>query len=362
MIIVPMAYLQVSGQSMRFVAVGLIRLLLQVTFNVYFLVVLQLGVKAVLLSTMLTNLIIGVALLGYFLSHFGVSMSRATMHALLRFGLPLVAVNVATFISTFGDRYFLKAAADTTAVGIYSLAYQFGFLLAMVGYVPFITVWEPARFAIAKRPDRDDIYAKGFIYFNLLLLSMAVIFALFVPDGLRVMAARSYWRAADLVPLILVAYVMQGWTEIHELGIMMRERTELLTWANWIAALVAVTGYALLIPRYLGLGAAVATVLAFGVREALVYFWSQRLWPVRYRWAPVLRLAAVAVTVCIARRFVPERDLLGSLGWSAVLLGVYGVGLWNAGVLTPQERESAYRAIRSPRATLVRFLAGPDGP
>jgi len=358
MLVVPMAYLQVAGQSIRFVAVGLSRLVLQVTFNLFFLVVLHLGVKAVLLSTMITNLMVGAVLLAYFLGHVGLGMSGPATRALLRFGLPLVAVNVATFISTFGDRYFLQAAADTTVVGIYSLAYQFGFLLAMVGYVPFNTVWEPTRFAIAKRPDRDDVYARGFVYFNVLLLSAAVVFALFVATVLRIMAAPSYWSAADLVPVILIAYVLQGWTEIHNLGIMMQERTELLTWANWAAALVAVVGYAWLIPRYLGMGAAVATVLAFGVREVLVYVWSQRLWPVRYRWAPVLRLTTVALLVCVARTLVPQGGMLHSVAWSLGLLAVYGVGLLYAGVLSKDEREVVYGVLRSPRTAFLRFVAG----
>lgn len=359
LIVVPMAYLQVSGHAIRFVSVSLLRLLLQVTFNVIFLVVLQLGVKAVLLSTLLTNLILGAGLVGYLISQVGISVPWATTRALLRFGLPLVAVQVATFISTFGDRYFLKAEANTTVVGIYSLAYQFGFLLAALGYTPFYTVWEPARFGIAKRPDRDDLYARGFIYFNLILLSVAVVIALFGSDVLRIMSAPSYWSAADLIPVILVAYVLQSWTQIHNLGIMMRERTELITWANWVAALVALGGYVWLIPRYLGLGAAVATVLAFGVREIMVYVLSQRLWPVRYRWGPVLRLAAVATVVCVARRFVPADGLVASLGWSALLLAVYGVSLLYAGVLSEDEREAFYRAVRSPGTAFAGLLARP---
>src|SRR5207237_3359820 len=71
MLVVPMAYLQVAGQSIRFVAVGLSRLVLQLTFNLFFLVVLHLGVKAVLLSTMITNLMVGAVLLAYFLGHVG---------------------------------------------------------------------------------------------------------------------------------------------------------------------------------------------------------------------------------------------------------------------------------------------------
>lgn len=357
LIVVPMAHLQVSGAAVGFVSVSLVRLLLQVLLNVYFLVVLGLGVKAVLLSTLLTNLILGAGLAVRFVARVGLHLSWPSTRALLRFGLPLVAVHFGTFVTTFGNRYFLKAEADTTAVGIYSLAHVFGFLLATVGFVPFERVWEPARFSFAKRPDRDDVYAKGFIYFNLVLLTVAVLIALFVRDVLRIMAAPSYWGAADLVPIILVAVVLQSWAPVHNLGIMMRERTELITGADWAAAVVALAGYAWLIPRYQGLGAAVAAVFAYGTRAIMVYVLAQRLWPVRYRWGPVLRLVAVAAAVCAARTLVPETGLIASIGWSALLLTVYTLGLLYGGVLSKDERATVYRLAGSLRATLWGFAA-----
>src|SRR5207245_2004604 len=81
-----------------------------------------------------------------------------------------------------------------------------------------------------------------------------------------------------------------SWTVMHNIGMQVQERTEYYTLANWVGALVALAGYALLIPRLLGLGAALATVASFGVREWMVYALSQRLWPVHYRWTPVIRL------------------------------------------------------------------------
>jgi len=355
--VVPLAYLQVSGAAIGFVAASVGRLLLQVVLNVYFLVVLGLGVKAVLLSTLLTNLVIGGGLVAYFIRRVGLHVSWPNARALLRFGVPLVAVQVGTFIATFGDRYFLKAAADTSVVGVYALAYQFGFLLAALGSVPFEKVWEPARFAIAKRPDRDDVFARSFVYYNVLLLTVAVGIVLFVHDVLRIMAAPAYWGAASLVPVILIAIVLQSWTPVHNLGIMMRERTELITWANWAAAAVALGGYAWLIPRYLGLGAAVATVLAYAVRAIMVYVLSQRLWPVAYRWGPILRLLGLATAVTVARSAVPATTpLLSSIVGSVVLLVAYGVGVLYAGVLSREERDALYRAVRSPHTSFVNLL------
>ena len=127
---------------------------------------------------------------------------------------------MAAFISTYADRYFLQATGDTAAVGLYSLAYTFGFMLMVLGHVPFMQVWESKRFEIAKLDDRDAYLAKGFVYMNLLLITVAVGIALFVGDLLRIMAAPAFFSAAQVVPLILIAYVFQAWTNALDIGIL----------------------------------------------------------------------------------------------------------------------------------------------
>src|SRR4030095_17071590 len=99
-------------------------------------------------------------------------------------------------------------------------------------------------------------------------ISVAVGIALYVHDFIRVMSAPSFRPAADIVPVILLAYIFHGWTEHQNLGILIKERTERITWANWVAAAVALVGYVLLIPLLHGVGAALRTGDAVGRRPS----------------------------------------------------------------------------------------------
>src|SRR5207248_10303283 len=138
----------------------------------------------------------------------------------------------------------------------------------------------------------------------------------------------------DLVPIILIAYVLQSWTMMHNLGIQVRERTEAYTLATWAGAIVALAGYAVLIPRLFGLGAALATVASFAVREWAVYALSQRLWRVRYRWGPVIRLLAVAIAACVIGLLLPPFSIWMALAADLSLLTAYLVVVWHIGVLS----------------------------
>ena len=338
LITVPMAFARVRDRSLLFVSVNAVKLAISLVLNIVLLTQLGMGVKGVLISNLVANAVVGLWLTVSVIREVGARFSRSATRDLLRYGVPMMGTWAAAFLLTYGDRYFLQAAGDATTVGLYSLAYQFGFLLSAVGYIPFMQVWEPKRFEVAKRPDRDAVMARAFVYMNVLLLTCAVGISLFVGDLLRIMATPAFGAAAEIVPVVLAAYVLQGWTSLQDTGILVRERTELVTLANWIAAGVALGGYALLIPSMLAWGAALATLAAFAVRHAIVYTISQRLWPVRYQWAPVLRLAAAAVVVCAAGVWMAPGGLWASAGVHALLLAVYFAALWNMDVLTADDR------------------------
>jgi O-antigen/teichoic acid export membrane protein len=126
---------------------------------------------------------------------------------------------------------------------------------------------------------------------------------------------------------------------------MLRERTQYITIANWVGAIVALVGYAVLIPRWFGMGAAVATVLSFGVRELLVYVWSQRLWRVEYDWRPVGRIVVLAVGVGIARFLLAPGSVWMTIGYHLALLVIYAGGVWLL-VIPSADRTGALLLLR----------------
>jgi len=350
---VPLAYLQVRERSGLYVTINALKLVVQLSLNILFVVYLGMAAKGVLLSGLIANVLLGCVLSAYLVRDVGLRFSRAAARQQVRFGLPFVGTQVASFVLTFGDRYFLQAASGAAVVGIYALAYQFGFLLAQVGVEPFTRSWNPMRFEIARRTDRDRIFAETFVYYNLLLVTMGVGLALFAPDVIRIMADESFHAAAHLIPPIVLIYLFYGWTKFADVGILVSERTEYLTLANWLAAILVVVGYALLIPRFLAIGAVYATLIAFVFRFAAVYSFSQQLWRTRYDWAPVLRLTGLAVTVAVAGQFVPVASIWLSVGAHVVLLLVYAAGVMVLGVLPEVVQQNLWQIVQRPSSALA---------
>lgn len=344
--IVPLSLARVEDRSTLYVGSGLAKLALMVVLNLLFLVGMGLGVMGVFLSSLISNVLVGVVLAMWVLRRVSLAFDAAAARSLLRYGLPLMGMQVATFLATFGDRFFLQAAADEAAVGLYNLAYQFGFLMVMVGFGPIDQVWNPRRFRLADDPNRDDALARAFVLINVVLFTVALGIVVLVGDVLRIMTTPAFHAAAAVVPVILVAYILQCWASIQDIGILVRERTEYLTLANVAAAVVALVGYALLVPPFLAWGAAAATVLSFMVRYLLTFHYSQRLWPVRYRWRPMVVLTAWTVLVSGFALVLPAWPIVISLAARFGLIAAYFLGLWFLPILEERDRKAAMDVVR----------------
>lgn len=356
LVLVPLSYLQLVKRPAAYVATNSVKLLIQLSLNIALVVFARMGPRGVLLGNLVANVVIATVLSIMLLRAVGARVSGDIARSLLRFGLPFIPTQLASFVVTNGDRFFLQRRSGEASVGIYALAYQFGMLLARLGYAPFAAAWEPIRFEVAKRPDRDQIYARTFVYLSLFLCTMGVGISLFAGDFLRLVAAPAFHAAANLVPLVTLAYVFYGWGGFLNLGILMRERTELVTAATWGGAAVALAGYAALIPPFGRLGAAVATVAAYGVRTGAIYVLAQRTWPVRYDWSPVVRLLLIA---CLAGAggLLASRAPIGlSIGLHILLFVGYAVAVWNLGVLSSADRRALRTSIRSPASAIAAIL------
>lgn len=343
--IIPFSLARVQDRSLLFVGMNLFRLVLQVAFVLLFLVVMRLGVLGVFLATLVANLTVGGVMTVWLFRRVRLSWTGGAARDLLRYGVPLMATQVATFATTFSDRFFLQAWADEAAVGLYNLAYQFGFIMVMLGYGPIEQIWGPKRFAIVKQSDADAVLSRGFLLINIVLISVAVAIALFVKDLLRVMATEEFHSAYRVVPIILLAYVFSSWSSIQDIGILVREKTRYIAIANFVVAAVAILGYFLFIPRFFEWGAAGVTLVAFALQFALVYWFSQRLWRVQYRWRPVLVLMGWAATITIAGILLPEMPIVSSILVRSVLGLVFLGGLWLLPILGAEDRQAGMMLV-----------------
>jgi O-antigen/teichoic acid export membrane protein len=277
-----MYYLRTMQKSVLFVGVSSVDLVLKLSLNILFVIKMKMGIYGILISTLLSFLLISGGMTVYTLSRIGIHYSREMANRLLRFGAPFVISGFGAFILTYSDRFFLNHYANLSSVGIYSLAYKFGFLLMMFPVNPFMSIWLVQRFELVGKDGYEQVFNKFLTWFSIITLSVALFTAMVVRDVLRVMSAPAFWDAYKTVPIILLAYFFQGSTDFFNFGIYQSGKTKHVAYGTILAAVIITILSFILIPRYGSLGAALATLVAFFVRLVYFYLASQNLFRIKY--------------------------------------------------------------------------------
>lgn len=317
---VPLLLIRAENRSVLFVTVNAVKLVAMLSLNILFVVYLRMGIEGVLASGIITSAAMTVGLTFYLIRRVGSGFSIDKFRRMLRFGSPMVLWSVGTFILVFSDRFFLNHYTDTSSVGIYSLAYKFAFLLSVLAVVPFQSVWDVQRFEVAKRPDALAIYARVFLYLNVMLGGVGVLLSLFVRDFLTIMSDPSFLPAYRFVPLLVAAQIVFTWSAYWNLGLYISGNTRPMAIGAVILVPVALILNYVLISRFGIYGAAWATLAAYGFRFWWVYYFAQRNYRIPYQWIELTRLYGI-LGVAVALRFVYRPDhLVISVAWGLSLL------------------------------------------
>ncbi len=316
---IPMTFIRARQKPWLFVSLSSVKLVLQLSLNIYLVVIRRLGVEGVILSAVFTGGVMSMILATYCLRQTGLKFSLTQAKILTSFSYPMILASIVSFYITFGDRYFLKLYGTLADVGIYALGYKFGFLLSFIGTGPFFSVWDSEKYNVLKNPDAKANFQRVFIYYTVFVSMIVVMISIFSKNVLMVMANPEFWSAYKIVPIILIAYFFQGLMAFCNLGILINNKTLIITKSTLLSAVIITIFYILLIPRFGAYGAAWATVISFAVRFMYIHLKSKKLYDMELPWKKFLLLLPPCVVAILIGHFGPN-NILKSFSLNIVVL------------------------------------------
>lgn len=340
----PYLLIRAENRSVLFVALNASKLVLTLSLNILFVVILKRGIEGVLLGNILATTASAIVLSAYLIKRVGLWFSRPRFMQLLRFGSAIVPWSLGSFVLVFSDRYFLNYYTNTATVGIYSLAYKFAFLLSVMAYTPFETVWTVQRFEVAKQSDAPEVFSRVFLYVNVILGGTALVICLFIRDFLVLVSAPPFRPAYRLVPILLGAQVIYVWGLYWTTGIYVTARTSVMASGSIVLVVITVLVNFALIPRFGAFGAAWATTLAYSARFFWIYYFAERYYPIGYGWTDMARLYAVlGAAVAVNYAYHPEA-MAASVAYNLAILAVAAYAVF-AIILSADDRAGLRRMV-----------------
>ncbi len=318
---IPFARLRAQNRAMRFAAVKLINIGINILLNLYFLVACPYlqsrgysslvpagyGASQFPLYIFISNLLASASSLILLLPSvrlIPLVPEKELIREMLKYAWPLILVGTAGMINETFDRLLLKYLLPDTIgdreAGVYSAFYKLS-LVITIAVQAFRYAAEPFFFSHADREDSKQIYADVFRYFSYAMAAAYLVTMILLPWLAPLLIRKtSYFldgKGLSIVPILLLANICLGL--YYNVSVWYR-----LTGKTGIGAAISVAGAFLtlslnffLIPKIGYVGSAWATLITYAFMLFAGFVSGARRYPVPYR--PWVTVAIVAIAVLL---------------------------------------------------------------
>ena len=200
---------------------------------------------------------------------------------LVRFGAPFVPMALGMYVLNTADRWFIIRYQDQTVLGLYAVADKFAVMLALL-VTTFRQAWWPiAMDAIQTKDGPVLLKMMGRLYLGLASIGVIWLTAL-SPFFVQWLTTPEYYPAYMLIGVLALQPLNYGLQLIVGIGIWKAEKTIWSPIGLGVAALINIALAFWLVPLYGGMGAAIATAIAYFFWNVITLLLSERFWPVGY--------------------------------------------------------------------------------
>ena len=276
--------------------VSVSNLLISISLNIYFILILKQGVWGALLAGVISNSLMTVVTITYVFKRYKFGFSKKWATKILKYGTPLIGTALAVWILNTTDRYFLAHYQSVSNVGIYSVGAKLASLLGLVSGA-LQMAWAPFALDLQYEFNAKKIYAKVFlIYFVINILGVFFI-SMFSIDILKVFTQPGYYSAKAVVPFLCMSVVFWSGYFIVAIGIGISKKAQHTIWITLLAAGFNIILNYLLTPSIGALGASFSIMCANFLIFILTLNVSQSLYYIKYDYLKITLLALPAAAI-----------------------------------------------------------------
>ena len=335
---IPFAYLRYQHRPLKFAALKIVNILLNITLNLLYLIILPalrlnpfgiydeqftLDVAFVfyinLACTLLTLLMLWSELRGF---RFG--FDRAACRRMLGYTWPLLVMGVAGQLNQAASQILFPYLYDGSVaearqqLGIYGACIKIAMIMVMITQA-FRFAYEPFVFGKTKDKDNRETYAQA-MKFYLVFTLLAFLCVMGYLDVLKYIIGETYWEGLRVVPIVMAAEIMFGIFFNLSFWYKLTDRTIWGAYFSGVGAVVLIVIDVLFIPRFSYMACAWAGFAAYAVSMLLSYFIGQRYYKIDYPLADMAVYTVVAVGLFAVMSQTRQLPLWGQLAANTLLV------------------------------------------
>jgi O-antigen/teichoic acid export membrane protein len=344
--------LRLDERARAYFGITIVNVLITIPFTVFLIVVEGERASGILLGTYGTGAAVTVWMLWRERRRLALVPDRPLLRRMFRFGLPTMPAELSLYSLNFIDRIILARVAGLAEVGLYALAVKFA--QAMQVLVRGLQLaWPPLAYSIQDDDEARRVYSSIFTWFAAVLAFAASGLWLESRWIVRLLAAPDFFPSYQAIGLLATGIALYGLYLAMVVILGRTGRTEFSFPATIAAVVTNVVLNLVLVPSHGIVGAGLALVGSYVIVLALMYAFTQRLFPVPYEWRRLALVAlSAAAVVAAGELLLPTSGAIGLLS-RGVLWLAYPAILFLFGFLHEEER-AGLAELMSPAAIAAR--------
>ena len=215
----------IRQQSLLFSSINLVRLILGLSLNIWLVVILEVGLIGIFLSSLATAVVSTLVFHVVAFKEHRLGFDRGIAAQLLRFQLPLLPGEIISFLGRQAERILVRVLIGLEGMGILEMAYKFPPLLNLFISIPFQRAWRTKSIEIAEQEDAPLIISTMFTRYLFLMIFLGLILAVTIQSILELMTPPTFWQAVPVAQIEIVTTVLAGCTAYLSFGILYQKKT-----------------------------------------------------------------------------------------------------------------------------------------
>ena len=320
---IPFAYLRYKKRPIKFAALKLLFIFLNIALNLFYYVILEGNdVGYAFLFNLVCTSVVMVCMIPE-LRGFTYVLDKELLKRMLRYSLPLVILGVAGILNQVADKIIFPfvypdEAEATIQLGIYGAASKIAMIMAMFTQA-FRFAYEPFVFGKSKEKDSREMYAQAMKFFIIFTL-LAFLAVMFYLDILRHVIGRDYWDGLRVVPIVMAAEIFMGIYFNLSFWYKLIDETRWGAYFSLTGCIILILMNIFLVPKYGYLACAWAGFTGYGVAMLLSYFVGQKKYPIQYDLKAIGMYVLLAAVLYVAAEYVSIDNIYLRMAYRTVLL------------------------------------------
>ena len=319
LIVIPFAYLRVTGRPIRFALIKLTNVLVFVLFNILFLspflgvkqlqnaIPVQDKVAYIFVANVIATAAVFLLMTPYFLK-VTFTLDKILLRKMLAYGLPIMFSGIAFVINENLDKWLLPRLEGKSINGAYAACYKLAVFMTL-----FIQAFrmgaEPFFFNYAKQENAKQTYAVIMKYFTIVgCIGFISVIAFLDLITLLLIKNESFLIALEIVPFVLLANLCLGIYHNLSIWYKLTDKTRYGMYISVVGALITIILNLVLIPKIGFMACAYTTLAAYAIMMILSYLLGRRHYKVPYPLKRIVSYLLIATTISFSYFYFPNKN------------------------------------------------------